>query len=412
MSKFIRMVFAIMFMLLGQTVVSGQTKTIKITGDIKGLDAMQVCIMAGERGSVPQEVGSAVADKGKFQITFKENPSLGKRYAIYIPALDNEDRSNDNSRKMFFVDNAEILLTGRIKTDGFKDFDVPGSTFFQEYKVAREKIDFSKYEKLKFLETKTHAEMSDFKQSKDEAFTGKPMSIADSALLKKKQEVWRESADNFFKSEYQLGIQALTQVDGQKDNRGLNALIFDFFYGCSETGIQPAIDKYLSAFSADYMKKDYYLTQLYDTYKRFHMDEKGTEIMEFDMVDMKDKAVRFENFKGKYIYINFWDLEDPEFELQQTALEKMRDKYKDNKNIVFINLSMNRDLSLWKARLEGNKLKSVQWSVNDDSRFYKAYQVREFPRAVLLDKEGKMLEFKMGVPTDPQTIEYLDILLK
>lgn len=412
MNKFTGMVFAIMFMLLGQTVVCGQTRTIKVTGDIKGLDAMQVCMMTGAKGSVPREVGSAVADKGKFQITFKEDPSLGKRYAIYIPALDDESRSNENSRRMLFIDNTEMFLTGRMKDNGFKDFDVPGSTVFQEYKIARGKVDFSKYEKLKFLETKAHAEMSDFKQSKDEGFTGKPMSMADSALLKEKQEAWKEAAGNFFKSEYELGLQALTQVDGQKDNRGLNVLVSDFFYGCSETSIQPAIDKYISAFSADYMKNDYYLTQLYDDYKRFHMDEKGMEIMEFDLVDMKDKAVRFGDFKGKYVYINFWDLEDPEFELQQNALEKMRDKYKDNKNIVLINLSMNRDLSLWKARLEGNKLKNIQWSVNDDSRFYKAYQVREFPRAVLLDKEGKMLEFKMGVPTDPQTVEYLDILLK
>lgn len=412
MSKFTGVVMVILFMLMGQGIVFGQEKTIKVTGDIKGLDAMQVCIMAGEKGSAPREVGSAVADKGRFQITFKEDPSLGIRYGIYIPALDDESRSNNNSRKTFFVDNTEIRLTGRIKDNGFKEFDVPASAIFQEYKIARGKIDFSKYEKLKFAENKAHAGMSDFKQSKDEGFTGKPMNLADSAALKEMQKAWKEAAKSFFDSEYELGSQALAQVDRQKENKGLNALVFDFFSGCSETGLQPVIDKYLSAFSADYMKKDYYLVQLYEDYKRFHMSEKGMEIVEFDLVDMKDKAVRFGDFKGKYVYINFWDLEDPEFELQQNALEKMRDKYKDNKNIVFINLSMNQDLSLWKARLEGYKLKVLQWSLDSDSRFYKAYQVREFPRAVLLDKESRMLEFKMGVPADPQTVEYLDLLLK
>lgn len=408
----VSVVFAVIFVFMGQTIVSGQVKTIKVVGDIKGLDAMQVCIMTGLKGETPYEVGSAVADKGKFQITFKEDPSLGKRYSIYIPALDNESMSNNNSRKLFFLDDTEMLLEGRINNNGFKDFDVPGSVIFQEYKIARGNVDFSKYEKLKFAEIKAHAEMSDFKQSKDEGFTGKPMSVADSAILKEKQKAWKETAGSFFDSEYALGLQALAQVNGQKDNKGLNALVFDFFDGTSVTGIQPAIDKYLSAFSADYMQADYYLSQLYDNYKRFHMDEKGMEIVEFDLVDLKGKAARLGDFKGKYVYVNFWDLEDPEFELQQDALEKMREKYKDNKNIVFVNLSMNQDLSLWKARLEGNKLKVIQWSVGDDSRFYKAYQVREFPRAVLLDKESKMLEFKMGVPTDPQTVEYLDILLK
>lgn len=394
------------------SIAAAQQRTVVIKCELKGLDAEQVVLVHSDSESRrPIDVATTVADKGKCEFTIQADPSLRERYAIYLPNLDTPDRSNDKSREYFFLDTEEIRIVAKVKNDGFTEFSVPSSTTLKQYKEANTKIDFGPYNTQKIAESRAHQLMSDFQMSKDPARTGIEWTDADSLEFKRLKEVWKQEAGKFFASESQLGEQALKQVTAE-DNKGLNILLFDHYRSGSETAINPLIKSLLKVKSVENLKSDYYLNYLYEKYIQFNAKGKDAEVADFDFITIDSKVVRLGDLKGKYVYVNVWDVQDPDFEANMTAMEALCAKYAARKDLVFVNLNLNQDQDVWKAVMDGRTdLKALQWGINDNQRFYKTYDIYEFPRAIMINKEQRIMQYKMGGPENPVTVEYLDTML-
>lgn len=394
------------------TMASAQVRTVKIKCELKGLDAEQVVLVHSDSESrMPVEVATTVADKGKCEFSIKADPSHRERYAIYLPNLDDETRSNDKSREYFFVDTPEIKIVAKVKNDGFTDFAVPTSNTLKQYKEANAKIDLKPYEAQKIMEIRSHQIMSDFRSEKDPARTGIEWTVADSAEYDRLKAIWSQEAGKFFDLESQLGEQVLSQVTAE-DNKGLNILLFDHYRGGSAVITIPLIESLLKVKTLNDIQNDYYLNYLYERYIQFNAKNKDAQVADFNFTTVDGKTVRFGDLKGKYVYVNVWDVQDPDFEANFTAMEALCAKYASRKDLVFVNLNMNQDQDVWKAVMTGRKgLKALQWGINDNQRFYKAYDIYEFPRAIMIDKEQRIMQYKMGGPENPVTVEYLDTML-
>lgn len=405
-------ILTVMLAIASVTLVSAQMKTVKIKCELKGLDAEQVVLVHSDSESrQPVEVATTVVDKGKCEFSIKADISRRERYAIYLPNLDDESRSNDKSREYFFVDTPEIKIVAKVKNDGFSEFSVPSSNTLSQYKEANAKIDRKAYNAQQVAESRSHQVMSSFQSERDPGRTGVEWTVADSTEYKKLRETWKQDAEKFFDLETQLGEQVLSQMTAE-DNSGLNILLFDHYRGGSAILTIPLMETLLKIKSLEYIQSDYYLNYLYDRYIQFNAKNKNAQVADFDFITVDGKIARLGDLKGKYVYVNVWDVEDPGFEANLTAMEALADKYSSRKDLVFVNLNMNQDQDIWMAIMTGRKgMKALQWGINDNQRFYKTYDIYEFPRAIMINKEQRIMQYKMGGPENPVTVEYLDTML-
>lgn len=68
-------------------------------------------------------------------------------------------------------------------------------------------------------------------------------------------------------------------------------------------------------------------------------------------------------------------------------------------------------MKTWEKFVKKEQLKGIQLYGGKGNSFIEAFVVRNIPRFILLDQEGKIIEADMTRPTDPQTIKLLDSLV-
>jgi len=135
---------------------------------------------------------------------------------------------------------------------------------------------------------------------------------------------------------------------------------------------------------------------------------KGTISPKFvDYENFEGGTSSFDDFKGKYVYIDFWATwcrpciyEIPYF----LAIEK---EYHD-KNIAFVSISLDRESAYetWKEMVVDKELTGVQLYAKRDPIFTQAYRVTTIPRYVLIDPNGNIVSSDAPNPSS----EYLKIL--
>lgn len=134
----------------------------------------------------------------------------------------------------------------------------------------------------------------------------------------------------------------------------------------------------------------------------------GTLSPSFSATDLDGKTHTLEEFRGKYVYIDVWATWCGPCRGQIPYLEKMVEDFKD-KDIAFVSLSVDQNLSDWQKM--ARQMKGNQFHLSDNT-FANLYQVRTIPRFILIDPEGNILHPSMSRPSQPETRTYLDQLLK
>lgn len=135
--------------------------------------------------------------------------------------------------------------------------------------------------------------------------------------------------------------------------------------------------------------------------------KKGRPAPQFTLKDETGKTVSLSDFKGKYVYLDFWGVGcGPCIYDIKNYSPQLHEKYKD-KNIVFINICVDADEINWKKamtkyNLDGVNLLAEGWGGNP---VCKAYDVNAIPHYVLIDKEGNFVAHR--APRPSEQIDYL-----
>ena len=108
------------------------------------------------------------------------------------------------------------------------------------------------------------------------------------------------------------------------------------------------------------------------------------------------------DFKGKYVYIDVWATWCGPCCKEIPSLKKLEKKM-EKKKIVFVSLSCDKDVAVWKKMVAKDTLGGVQLCMGKDMKFRDAYGITAIPRFILLDKEGKIVNVYMTPPSDPRT---------
>jgi len=141
----------------------------------------------------------------------------------------------------------------------------------------------------------------------------------------------------------------------------------------------------------------------------------GSPAPNFELLDNNDKKVTLEDFKGKYIFIDFWATWCKPCIAEIPSLKKMEEKFKD-KNIVFLSISIDnqKDVEKWKKFITDNELHGPQL-IGDNgwkSKVSKEYIIQSVPRFVLIDTEGLLVDIDAPRPSDSKLTRILNKLDK
>jgi thiol-disulfide isomerase/thioredoxin len=96
-------------------------------------------------------------------------------------------------------------------------------------------------------------------------------------------------------------------------------------------------------------------------------------------------------------------------------LKEVEEVYKDNKDIVFMGISLDRakDREKWIDFIKKENLQGVQLIDEGWKDFAKKYQINTIPRFLLIDKQGKWIEVRCPRPESKENLKkYLDKALQ
>lgn len=120
--------------------------------------------------------------------------------------------------------------------------------------------------------------------------------------------------------------------------------------------------------------------------------EKGAELANFDLQNMNGKKVNLESFKGKVVLINFWFINCPPCRMEIPDLNELKAEYA-GKNVEFLAITFDSK-SLVDEFLE--KIPFDYQILPDAREIIETYGVQGFPTSVVVNKDGKVMNSKMG----------------
>ena len=181
----------------------------------------------------------------------------------------------------------------------------------------------------------------------------------------------------------------------------------------SEQGITPQVDSLYSDFKRNF-SSSIYLADLQKTYEGQIAILPGTVAPDFSGQTITGKVVSLSDFKGKIVYVDVWATWcGPCVEEIPHAIE-LQSQFKNNGEVVFVNLSRDEDVDKWKRFL----LKKEQWKgvhINQSTEQSEVtsndYKVVGYPQYFIIDQAGKIVTAKAPRPSNSSVKRMLEDLL-
>jgi len=152
-----------------------------------------------------------------------------------------------------------------------------------------------------------------------------------------------------------------------------------------------------------------YRNALLTSYKYFTGFGKGDKAIDIVAHDPDGKSVHLSDFKGKVIVADFWATWcGPCLQLMPT-FDKLRTRYKDDPNVVFVSLSIDNNTAVWKSKLTQSQMTGDQLVITAENM--PDYAVKEIPRVILIDKNFVIADMKAPLP-GPGLDKAIQTLLK
>ena len=139
---------------------------------------------------------------------------------------------------------------------------------------------------------------------------------------------------------------------------------------------------------------------------------KGKDAIDIQLTTLDGKQVKLSDYRGKTICIDFWATWCGPCMRESPLFHKLAEQYKQNKDIVFLAISIDTDLNQWKKRMAG-KLHTIPELNSIDNPAMTKWNINSIPRFILLDKNFKIVNANAPAPSDEGLLKKeIDELLK
>jgi len=125
----------------------------------------------------------------------------------------------------------------------------------------------------------------------------------------------------------------------------------------------------------------------------------------FSLPDDRGKMHHLADFIGKVVYIDLWASWCAPCRAEMPNYKKLKDKFKDNDKVAFLGIAVFDGEKEWRKALAEEKQDWLQL-YDTRSAVAKSYVAAAIPKYILIDKNGKVVNFNAPGPGD-KSIEHL-----
>ncbi len=105
--------------------------------------------------------------------------------------------------------------------------------------------------------------------------------------------------------------------------------------------------------------------------------------------DVSGNKVKLNSFKGKNLYITFWSTRCGPCLSEKPLLEKLKEEFEENDSLVFIDISIDRNIEQWKNYLSENKSSGIQVITKNEIKTMSNFQFTGIPYHILVNTKGE-----------------------
>jgi thiol-disulfide isomerase/thioredoxin len=129
----------------------------------------------------------------------------------------------------------------------------------------------------------------------------------------------------------------------------------------------------------------------------------GLPAPSFTMKDSSGRTYQLSDFRGKVVYLDFWASWCGPCRAETPYLVQVQKTYKDNKDVVFISVSVEQSPSEWRQALREDHPGGLQ--LYDDLRKTNdAYDIVALPTFMIIDQKGILASTDAPRPDNPQQL--------
>lgn len=193
-------------------------------------------------------------------------------------------------------------------------------------------------------------------------------------------------------------LKMITDVfEGQTQQLMLTDMLLSSIMG---NGIYYKLDrKTRSAFYKEHLVRitnEEYKQFLQAYYLRMSKLVAGTPAPLFTLNDVSGNSVSLEDFIGNVIYLDFWASWCVPC-LKEMPNSKKLQEYFEGQPVKFIYISTDKDSIKWQSAIKKNKLEGIQLLASTKTK--QAYNITSIPHYVLIDKQGKIVDYNAERPS-------------
>ncbi|MDP4266259.1 MAG: TlpA disulfide reductase family protein [Bacteroidota bacterium] len=134
-----------------------------------------------------------------------------------------------------------------------------------------------------------------------------------------------------------------------------------------------------------------------DIINNFSALKPGSKAPAFELRDINDKPFKLSDFKGKYVYINFWKSSFVPCLSEMKLMEKMYNAYRDK--VVFISISADKNPRDMISLVKKYKWRWIFAHSGANEKIIDDYEVLAYPTYILIDKNGNIIQAPADSPT-------------
>ncbi|MFA4869517.1 MAG: TlpA disulfide reductase family protein [Pedobacter sp.] len=135
---------------------------------------------------------------------------------------------------------------------------------------------------------------------------------------------------------------------------------------------------------------------------------RGGALPDLKFEDAEGKTVDLEQFKGKYLFIDFWASWCVPC-IKMTPLVQKLEKEYEGRNITFVAISIDGNKHAWLSKMKELNMHGHQY-LDQTGAFTKKLNISGIPHYMIYDMESKLLVYKAPMPDSPKLKEIIDQL--
>ncbi len=155
----------------------------------------------------------------------------------------------------------------------------------------------------------------------------------------------------------------------------------------------------LYALFLEHCQNEAMVQELMEPYKKYSQLQASGQAPEVSFISADKQQVRLSDFQGQYVYVDVWATWCKPCLKEAPHFETLREKYQQ-KNIVFLSLSIDKNTDKWQDYLQANHKYDDQFLVQEQKAFLDAYQIKTIPHFLLIDPQGKLIEANADRPSE------------